>query len=678
MAVMGRRVLLVVALAFLGMAVIPAESAGAKTPKPTITNLAAAPTTVTTIYGQSMISASVSNATTCTVSSRPAVTLGAGTVNCSSGTVDQTMVFPENTSSRAVTYRISLSATGSGGTKSKDVKVKISPGAGGGAAPSITSANSTTFFDGVEGSFTITITGAPTPTISETGALPTGISFTSSGGSATLSGTPTQLGDFTLDISATNTVGPGASQSFTLTVELAPLSGVTSVASDFLGYCALLSSGGVECWGNDTDAAEAVTGLTNAVSITSDGNGYCALLSTGGMECWGDNELGQLGNGTIGGPDGTSGYETPQAVIGITNATSVSTDNGGYCAVLSTGSVECWGANASGDLGNGTVDGPDDCENGAYYGCYDTPQAVTGLTNAVSLTDDGYGGYCAVLSTGGVECWGDNSFGQLGNGTIDGPDGCDSVGFGDWCYDTPQAVTGLTNAVSVVSDFFGYDDGPRGYCAVLSSGGVECWGDNAEGGVGNGTIDGPDSCDNNNWCYDTPQAVSGLTDAISLSSDGESYCALLSSGDADCWGWNGFGEIGNGTIGGPAGGIGYDTPQAVTGLTDAVSVVGGSYGYCAVLSSGSAECWGDDANGELGNGSTFDDYGTPQAVTGLTEAVSITSDASGAANCALLSSSGMECWGSDRYGQLGNGTLGGPDGAYGYDIPQVVVLDDSP
>ncbi|MGD0394970.1 MAG: RCC1 repeat-containing protein, partial [Acidimicrobiales bacterium] len=100
-----------------------------------------------------------------------------------------------------------------------------------------------------------------------------------------------------------------------------------------------------------------------------------------------------------------------------------------YCALLATGGLECWGDNFYGELGNGTTGGPDE-ENG-----YDTPRPVTGITDAVSVvaTESGDVGYCAVLSTGGVECWGDNRFGELGNGTVGGPDGEDG-------YDTPQAV----------------------------------------------------------------------------------------------------------------------------------------------------------------------------------------------------------------------------------------------
>jgi alpha-tubulin suppressor-like RCC1 family protein len=274
------------------------------------------------------------------------------------------------------------------------------------------------------------------------------------------------------------------------------------------------------------------------------------VLSTGAVDCWGNNIDGELGNGTTGGPDGGLNYDTPQAVTGLTDAVSLTSENhGSYCAVLSTGGVNCWGENEFGQLGNGTTGGPD---GGVNYGepGYDSPQAVKGITDAVSLTSDSQGSYCAVLSTGAVKCWGYNYYGEVGHGTTGGPDGAGG-------YDRPRAVTGITDAVSLSSD--GRLD--ESYCAVLSTGAVNCWGDNGSGELGNGTTGGPDGEDG----YDTPQAVTGLTDAVSVSSDGgASYCALLSTGAADCWGYNDGGELGNGTTGGPDGAHGDDTPTAVS------------------------------------------------------------------------------------------------------------------
>lgn len=483
---------------------------------------------------------------------------------------------------------------------------------------------------------------------------------------------------------------------------------MAAVTSGGDSYCAVLSSGEVDCWGDNTfgqlgsgtmdgpdycygveecnDAPQAVAGLTNATSMASEGDGYCAVLSTGDVDCWGNNIYGQLGNGTMNGPEVcdflSECYDTPQAVSGITNAVSVTSDGVGYCAVLSTGGVDCWGDNAFGELGNGTMDGPD--QTG-----YDTPQAVAGITQAVSLTSDGggnYNSYCAVLSTGGIDCWGDNTHGELGNGAMGGPDGP-----GGYVDDTPQAVAGIADAVSVSSDG---GDNYDSYCAVLSTGGVDCWGDNTDGQMGNGTIGGPDidSYETQYSGYDSPQPVSGLTDAVSVAGGQFGACAVLSTGGIDCWGDNTFGELGNGTVGGPdVLGFndqysGYDAPQAVSGMADATSVASDDYGdgYCAVLSSGEADCWGVNEAGELGNGTVggpdvlgidglYSGYDTPQTVSGLVDVASVASD--GNIYCAVLTTGEADCWGANGDGNLGNGTIGGPDGIGGFDTPQVVISE---
>ena len=464
------------------------------------------------------------------------------------------------------------------------------------------------------------------------------------------------------------------------------LSGVKSVATDGNGRCVVLISGRVDCWGDNasgelgngtvtgsaglTDTPQAVTGITNAVSVTSDGSSYCVILASRGLDCWGDNTYGQLGNGTVGGPDGANGYDTPQPVTGIANAEAIATDGygGGYCAVLTSGRVDCWGDNAYGQLGNGTLGGPDS------YGGYDTPQAVTGVTNALSVVSHGYPSYCAVLASGAVDCWGDDGYGELGNGMDSG------------YSDTPQPVVGITGVVDMAGD-------GQSYCAVLASGGIECWGENASGELGNGMVGGPDlDQSGSQYGYDTPQAVTGITDAVAVVSDGAEddvdpgYCAILASGGVDCWGDNPYGQLGNGTVGGPDAtryGSGYDTPQVVTGITAAVEIAndgdttGLDAGYCAVLVSGGVDCWGYNALGQLGNGTVdgpdeAQGYDTPQAVTGLSGAMAITNDGYGGGYCAILSSSGLDCWGYNEFGELGNGTVGGPDTVQGYDTAQSV------
>ena len=641
------------------------------TPPPTVTNFSASPSTLPSSGGQVTLSANVTNATSCTFTSKPTIAGFVGSVPCSTGPVSTEETVPANVGKKAVSYKFALAVTG---TKSVKATTTLSV-----AATAVEKINANLFIGSAN--ITPTLTQGTFPSNIVAGdpisgmGIPAGTTVTSNGlSSMILSNTSTRIRQSTLTVELVSKAGRVALQ--------------TLVSDATGGYCKVLSTGGVDCWGDNSygelgngtiggpdgvggyDTPQAVTGITDAASIYNNDNyinddGYCALLSTGGVDCWGDNSFGELGNGTIGGPDGANGYDTPQAVTGISNAVSLASDGSddgygdGYCAVLSTGAVDCWGTNERGQLGIGAIDGPDGNEG------YDTPQVVVGLTGAVSISgaggDDSTGdGYCALLSSGGVDCWGDNLSDTVGNGMSGGPDGVGG-------YDSPQAVSGLTTAVSLSTD-------DSSYCAVLSNGGVDCWGNDYEGSLGGGVL-GNGATGN----ADSPQAVSGITDAVSVSSDHDwGYCAVLSTGGVDCWGDNEFGQLGNGTIGGPGGeqtDPGYDTPQTVSSITDATSVFPAGSSYCAVLATGGVDCWGANTNGELGNGTVggpdgppdnYTGYDTPQMVVGVTNAFSVEHD------CAVLATGAVDCWGYNGDGEVGNGTIGGPDGADGYDTPQSV------
>jgi alpha-tubulin suppressor-like RCC1 family protein len=592
------RAAIVALLTVLSVVMAASTTAEAKSaPKPKLQHVVATPSTITKRAGTTTITATLTGATSCSITSIPAALSGTGSVACAAGSVSRVLAFPLNTATKKIVkYKVTLTATGAGGTKAKKAVVRVGPSAGG-----------------------------------------------SLGGGK----------------------GPGR----------------RAVASDGYGYCAILSTGHVDCWGDNAngelgngtiggpgnenggyDTPQPVARISDAASVVGGTGGYCAVLSTGGVDCWGSNLNGELGNGTTSGPD-HFGYDTPQPVTGITDAASVVKQGDGYCAVLSTGKIDCWGYNNWGELGNGTVGGPDGADG------YDTPQPVAGITDATSLASAVVSA-CAVLSTGGVDCWGDNFSGELGNGTIGGSGA-------EGGYDTPQRVTGITDATSIASalgitqDAFGV-----GFCAVLSTGKIDCWGSPSQGELGNGTIEEPDG----DYGYDTPQAVARITDATSITGSGwagQGYCAVLSTGGVDCWGSNSVGELGNGTVGGPDGAEGYDTPQPVTHVTDAVSVVSQGYGYCAALSTGGVDCWGSNTFGQLGNGTVgglngADGYDIPQPVTHLTDAVSLVSDGTvsdGISYCAVLSTGGVDCWGSAINGELGNGISENAD----YDTPQAVT-----
>jgi alpha-tubulin suppressor-like RCC1 family protein len=388
-------------------------------------------------------------------------------------------------------------------------------------------------------------------------------------------------------------------------------------------HCALFSTTGrVKCWGEggygelgnrttkNSDVPVAVTGITDAKAVASDtfGSSFCAVLSTGGVKCWGDNYYGQLGNGT------TVKYsDVPVSVKNITTATAITGGNGadtyGYCALLSTKHIDCWGYGLNGELGNGTLT------------ISHVPVPVKNITNAATLIS-GHAGYCAVLSTGHMSCWGYGDDGELGNGTP------------TFESDVPVAVTGITDVTAVASD-----DNLGSYCAVLSTGQVKCWGTGGYGELGNGTTKGSDK----------PVAVTGITDATAVASDGdgESYCAVLSTGHMNCWGYNVDGELGDGTA------AQSDVPVAVNNVTTATAVVGSAYGFCALLSTEHVDCWGDNFEGELGDGTTVPDSDVPVAVHTITNAATLIRGIYGF--CALLTTSHVDCWGYDFDGELGDG-----------------------
>ncbi len=161
--------------------------------------------------------------------------------------------------------------------------------------------------------------------------------------------------------------------------------------------------------------------LTGAVSLVSADNSFCALLTSGGVDCWGYGADGELGDGTFyAGIQQGSAF--PVAVTGVggsgtlSGVASLASENNSFCALLTSGGVDCWGYGAGGELGDGTFYAG--IQQGSAF-----PVVVTGvggsgtLTGVASLTGINHS-YCALLTSGEVDCWGQGSKGQLGNGTF--------------------------------------------------------------------------------------------------------------------------------------------------------------------------------------------------------------------------------------------------------------------
>lgn len=344
--------------------------------------------------------------------------------------------------------------------------------------------------------------------------------------------------------------------------------------------------------------------LRNVVRIASHGSHTCVTLNSGAMRCWGDGIYGQLGDG------GDMEQPFAVAVIGLASGVqSIATGAAHTCAVAN-GGARCWGYNYFGQVGNGT-----DTDR-------DLPTPVSGLGSGVTSIVAGSLHSCALTSAGGVRCWGQNGFGQLGDGT-------------DTNRLTPVNVSGLSGGVQAIAA------GGRHTCALTTTGGVKCWGDNEDGQLGDGTMTG----------RLTPVDVVGLGSGVqAISAGGSHTCALLSGGAIRCWGNNDEGQLGDGTT------ITRLTPVVVSGFTSGGHLVSaGEEHTCAVTSGGAVRCWGDNGVGQLGNGS-YTSSGEPVQVTGLTGNVQAIAVGSGH-SCAVLGNGEVRCWGGNWYGQLGDETF---------------------
>ncbi len=435
--------------------------------------------------------------------------------------------------------------------------------------------------------------------------------------------------------------------------------------------CAIMQNGSVLCWGKNSSGQLGnggfvnsttpvpVTGISTAVtttlgSVAAGGHHTCARIQDGTVRCWGTNFAGQLGDGT------TTQSSTPVTVSGVSSAILIAAGNLHSCVFLSDASVRCWGSNNAGQLGNGSFtdsstpvtptgsptfgggltaglfhtcgaradltiqcwgnDGAGQLGNGTAAGISTTPVTVLGVNSTTSdhAGDAGNFHTCAVVAGGAVKCWGANFAGQLGNGTT-----ADSS--------TPVMVAGISNATKVGA-------GQNHSCVVLSDGTVRCWGANFNGQLGDGTT-------TNSL---TPVQVSGITTAMQVAAGSDHTCALLSDGTIKCWGANVNGQLGNGTT------TNSLIPVPVTGISTATHITAGDDNTCAVISGGTVRCWGTNFSGQLGNGTNIDSP-TPVQVSSITNATKV---AAGAEHiCALLSDQTVRCWGLNDEGMLGNGTF---------------------
>lgn len=310
-------------------------------------------------------------------------------------------------------------------------------------------------------------------------------------------------------------------------------------------------------------------------------------------------------------PPQTAGYgEAGPGIITVplTGITVVSGGSGHTCASGAGGAMRCWGDNVYDQLGDGS------------FIEQLMPVAVVGLGGGARAIGAGGSHTCAVTTAGAAKCWAYNYHGQVGDGT-------------DTDRDFPTQVVGLTSGVDTIGA------GMIHSCALTTGGGVKCWGANGFGQLGDGSDTERQS----------PVDVLGLGSGVqAISTGGEHSCALTTGGGVKCWGANDYGQLGDNST------TERYAPVDVSGLGSGVQAISaGRFHTCAVTMGGAVKCWGANDDGQLGDATNTERH-APVDVSGL--ALGVQAIGTGYAHsCAMTSGGAVKCWGSNSWGQLGDG-----------------------
>jgi alpha-tubulin suppressor-like RCC1 family protein len=370
------------------------------------------------------------------------------------------------------------------------------------------------------------------------------------------------------------TVLMSAAKSVMATFAVYPSSGVVAVAGGDYHSVALQADGTVQAWGDNTQGQlgtgntssslvpVTVPGLSGSVTAIAAGAYHTVvLLADGSVQAWGNNGFGQLGDGT------TTSSLVPVTVTGLGGpVTAIAAGTYHTMALLADGTVKTWGDNTQGQLGNGSMVAS--AIPVTVSGLSAQPVAI-GAAGSTSLT---------VLANGLVQSWGNNNFGQLGNGSTVNSS-------------TPVTVTGLGGfAIAAAPGYYHA-------AALLADGTVKTWGYNYYGQLGNGST-------TNSL---TPVTVVGLDNVVAIAAGSHHTIAVKTDGTVHDWGHNGYGQLGNGTL------TNSSLPVTVSGINNAGAIAAGVNHSLALITDGTVKTWGHNANGQLGNG-TLTNSATPVTV----------------------------------------------------------------
>lgn len=428
--------------------------------------------------------------------------------------------------------------------------------------------------------------------------------------------------------------------------------------------CGLTSGGAVFCWGDNYfgqvgTAQPLASGVPNPVDVgttykrISASQGHtCGITISGVLKCWGDNSSGQLGDGSV------SQRNTPVVIDSGVSYAEISAGYNYTCAVTAAGQLKCWGDNSSGQLGDGTINPslvPKLIDAGTSYATVSTGLAhscavttalrincwglnssrqlgiahYSGLFPTPTLIDSGdnYSAVavgethtCALSATqsGRVKCWGKNSSGVLGSSRA-----------GAFTYPLDVDSQTLYSTLSTSSNHT---------CAVTNDGLLKCWGSNIYGGLGDGMT----------TIVPSPTPISSSTTYTAIQSKDQTTCALTNDGRIECWGDNSLGLLG---IGVP---FNSGRPALVDPDTKYTFLRTGISASCGITDSKVTKCWGSNALGILGDKSNDIIRYSPSVVAHESFATKV--DYGDRVGCLVDDAFDLKCWGDNINGQVGDGT----------------------
>ncbi len=356
--------------------------------------------------------------------------------------------------------------------------------------------------------------------------------------------------------------------------------------------------------------------FTNTVGTTDSSPATLTVSSTDyAAYGWGENAHGEVG---IGSTEGS--ILTPMPIHSFGFVTAISAGSRHSLALLADGSVWSWGSNADGQLGVFDLSGSR------------SPVEVSQVHGVKAIAAGGNHSL-ALLDHGTVEAWGEDESGELGDGKLTNSE-------------LPVAVQNLSGVTAIAA-------GKEHSLALLSDGTVMAWGSNERGQLGTGDYKSSS----------TPVEVKGLTHVTAIAAGGQYSLALLEDGKVMAWGDDEHYELGNAqaaeeTEANEEDGLESDTPVEVEGLSDVTAIAAGTTHDLALRADGTVWAWGEDKEGELGNGAIEARVDTPAPVAGLSHVKQISAGTQD--SVALLETGGLMAWGSNSVGNLGVGTAGSP------------------